>query len=223
MSFYWLFLLCPFCYLIGSVSFSIIISKFGLKTDVRKSGSGNAGATNMLRKFGFKVALATMVLDMLKGLLPALAGRLLYGFNSELGLVGALAMGIAAVLGHCFPIYYKFRGGKGVATTLGVLVVFNPVLGISVTLIGLAFGELVNYASIASFLMMTILIVWEVLTQSHCAAVNALLLGFYLFVVFTHRSNILRLVKGEEKRASMFAKRKEKKQKEKQKQWLKEL
>jgi len=222
MSFWWLALLCPAAYFIGNISPSVLISKFALKSDVRADGSGNAGATNMMRKFGFRWALLILVLDMLKSAVPALVGLLLYGGFSYNGnplmpvastsaQIAMYACGFAALLGHVYPVLMKFRGGKGVATAVGVFAVANPVIGLSALVFGLLHGAYYQYASVSSFLFITWVVLWEGILKSPHPAVCGLLIGYYFFVLFTHRQNIVRILTGRERRANMFAKLRRKK------------
>src|SRR5918994_6660060 len=123
---YWLPFLIGFAiaYLVGSIPFGLLLAKAGGAGDVRRIGSGNIGATNVLRTGRKGLALATLAFDMLKGALPVwLAFR-------YLGPDMAVVAGLGAVLGHCFPVWLKFRGGKGVATALGVMLVLTPLVAL---------------------------------------------------------------------------------------------
>lgn len=133
---WWSFLLLAIgSYMVGNVNFAIIISKFKRK-DIRKMGSGNPGTFNMSRTFGIKTGVATLVLDVLKGALPTLTARLAFsdmyfGTSSlEVSIMAQHFAGFFTVLGHIFPIYYKFKGGKGVATTIGVFLVAEPLVAV---------------------------------------------------------------------------------------------
>ena len=124
-------LMAVIAYLIGSVNFSVIISKKIAGFDVREKGSGNAGTTNMLRSVGKGPAALTLILDILKGIVPVLIARFIVGniaSEANTAILVQLA-GFFAVLGHTFPIFFGFKGGKGVATSLGVLLVMNPLIG----------------------------------------------------------------------------------------------
>ena len=111
---YILLIVCS--YLLGSVNFARILSKNVMHGDITKSGSGNPGTMNMLRTYGFKAGALTLVLDALKGVIPALVGYFLFGGDgSNAAYVGLYVGGLSAVVGHCFPVFYKFKGGKGVA------------------------------------------------------------------------------------------------------------
>ena len=121
MLYFWYALLAIGAYLIGNISFAILLSK-KKNQDITKMGSGNPGTMNMLRNFGFKTGILTLALDALKGAAPALAGYLLFGDH------GLYIAGLAVILGHIYPVFRKFKGGKGVACTLGVFLVANPIL-----------------------------------------------------------------------------------------------
>ena len=238
MSFYWLFLFCTAAYLFGNINFSIILSKFKLKNDIRSSGSGNPGATNMLRKFGFKWGLAVLLLDMAKGALPALVGFLVFKLTADTksagiaaGRIALYSCGLAAVLGHCFPVFYKFKGGKGVATTVGVFAVANPILAFVALAAGMVYGAFFHYASQSSFIFITAAALWEgfmgwewsIGPGNANPTVHIILIVLYGLILFTHRHNIWKLLTGQENRALLFGRLKRKKDKIKQQQWLTEV
>ncbi len=182
-------------YLFGSLSFAIILVRVFRGEDVRARGSGNAGATNVLRTSGKALAIATLALDVAKGTLAVLAMRLV---TEDGWWVGAAAL--AAVLGHVFPVYFGFRGGKGVATALGALLPLSPG---SILLVFVLFAAIVGatrYVSLGSVAAAT-------------AAPFAMRFGFHetgeavvtaaaiaLLLVFTHRANLARLARGNEHR-----------------------
>ena len=117
-------------YLIGSINSSILISRIVSGKDIRESGSGNAGATNMLRTMGKKYAVITLVIDILKGVAAVLAARLTAGIGMP--EYAAYVAGVCVVLGHNFPVFFGFKGGKGVATSLGVVLVLDWQVGVIV-------------------------------------------------------------------------------------------
>ncbi len=138
-------------YLLGSISFSVIISKKMAGFDVRQKGSGNAGTTNVLRSVGKKAAIITLICDVLKGVIAILvaiiAGKIVENVNKELLLQIA---GIAVVTGHTFPIFFKFKGGKGVATSLGVLLMSNWQIGLICLVFALVLMVLTKMVSLGS-------------------------------------------------------------------------
>ncbi len=194
-------------YLIGSISFSVIISKKMAGFDVRKKGSGNAGSTNVLRTVGKKAAALTLVCDILKGVVAILLAVLL-GFIVK-DLEGDLLVQIAAitvVIGHTFPIFFGFKGGKGVATSLGVLLIINWQIGLICLVFALVIMALTRMVSAGSVLAA---ILFPVLTlfigQEHFIVqgnyfVFSVIMA--LIVAFNHRSNIKRILNGTENKLS---------------------
>ena len=151
-------------YLIGSINFSIIISKKVAGFDVREKGSGNAGTTNMLRTVGKKAALITLVCDILKGvisiLLALLIGKIAKEANNSILVQIA---GILVIIGHTFPIFFKFKGGKGVATAVGVLLTTNWQIGLICLIFGLvliALTRMVSLGSITAAILFPILVLF---------------------------------------------------------------
>ncbi|MCM3713608.1 glycerol-3-phosphate 1-O-acyltransferase PlsY [Alkalihalobacillus oceani] len=185
-------------YLLGSISFSYIIAKKIKKVDIRQHGSGNAGATNTLRVLGVGPAVAVLALDIVKGIAAVWLGILLAPDQS--GLFPALA-GLAAILGHNWPVYYGFRGGKGVATTIGVLatLVFFPALFAGLLAIASIF--ITRFVSLGS-LLFTVLT--PVLTYVLIHTYDYPILYVYLTVIvailslWRHRTNLARLINGTE-------------------------
>ena len=143
-------------YLIGSVNFSILLSRLISGEDIRKSGSGNAGATNMLRKFGAKAAVLTLVLDVLKGVVAVLISR----FMSDKQLVPFIT-GLFVILGHNFPLYFGFKGGKGVATSLGVVLMLDWKVGLIVALCAVLIMAATKYVSLGSIIGGALFIIIE--------------------------------------------------------------
>jgi glycerol-3-phosphate acyltransferase PlsY len=132
-------------YLLGSVSTSIILCKFIGKEDIRTKGSGNPGATNMLRVMGKKLALVTLLGDVLKGVIAVLIARLLMQHGFHLGICA-----FAVCLGHMFPLFHKFKGGKGVATGIGAILALSPILGLAVIVTWLVVAAIFRYSSLAA-------------------------------------------------------------------------
>lgn len=194
-------------YFLGSFNFGIILSKIIHKQDIRKMGSGNAGATNALRNFGPAFAILVFFFDMLKGVAAVLITKLFYGGNDTLYLLA----GLFAVIGHLYPIYYKFKGGKGVATTSGVVIIVEPV--VASILFGILFliSFASRYISLASVCAITLypILVYFIYDNSIEKTIFAAIIA--LLVIFKHRSNIRRLIKGEENKISLKSKGKNKK------------
>lgn len=182
-------------YLLGSISFSYIITKGLNKGDIRKLGSGNAGATNTLRVIGVGPAIFVLLLDVLKGMVPVWVALSLH-----FPLTTAIIAGGMAIIGHNWPVYYGFKGGKGVATTIGVFVVasFFPSLiaGILVILI-IALTRYVSLGSIV-FMILTPVLMFVFRSVPVEAALIALLIG--LLSIWRHRTNISRLLNGNERK-----------------------
>jgi acyl phosphate:glycerol-3-phosphate acyltransferase len=185
-------LFIPIAYLAGSVSSAIIVCKLMGLPDPRGQGSGNPGATNVMRIGGKKAAGITLLGDMLKGLIPVYAAQLL-GVSSEL-----LALtGLAAFLGHLYPLFFGFKGGKGVATSLGVLLGFSWVLGGGVIATWLAVYKLSRISSLSALVASSLspIFAWYIVG-------NINLVGAALFMtvilLWRHKSNIKRLLAGEE-------------------------
>ena len=192
-------------YLLGAFPSSVVYGKLFRGVDIRKQGSGNAGGTNAWRVLGWQVGLPVVLTDVVKGALASLLiariplGPLPLKFSTV-----ALLCGLAAVLGHVFPIYIGFRGGKGVGTAAGMLVVNAPIpvacaLGVFALMLFL-FGK-VSLGSIlaAVSLPISVFFIDRFTSIDYPVLLMALTIGLVLFIMHTHRSNIRRLVKGEEK------------------------
>ena len=193
-------------YFLGSMNFAVIISKIKFHEDIRTKGSGNAGATNMSRTYGKAAGIATLAGDILKAVIPVLTAKLLVG-----DAFGYLT-GLMCALGHAFPCYYKFKGGKCVAVTAAVILVMEPIAFLFLFVIFAAVLLATKYVSLASIFSALIspVIVHNVVTaknfdKSHMGVV--FLIVQCLLVVFLHRGNIKRLLNGTE---SKFAFKKKK-------------
>lgn len=183
-------------YLIGSISFSYLITKKIKKIDIREHGSGNAGATNTLRVLGPWAAATVLILDMLKGVAAVLIALSLAGP----GLVPALA-GLATILGHNWPIYHGFRGGKGVATTIGVMVTiaFIPsVISGVITIAIIAITRLVSLGSLIFMIATTALIFFLLERFQYSEYYLYLSIVVTILSFWRHRANISRLLQGKE-------------------------
>lgn len=193
-------------YLLGSISFSIIISKKMAGFDVRDKGSKNAGSTNVLRTVGKKAAIITLICDCLKGVIAILiafiAGKIWTNLDSA--LLVQLA-GIFVVLGHTFPVFFKFKGGKGVATSLGVLLLTNWQIGLIClvfALVLMALTRFVSLGSVAAAILFPVLTVF--ITNNYLVHGNYIIFGIILaiLVIFNHRENVKRLLTGTENKLS---------------------
>jgi glycerol-3-phosphate acyltransferase PlsY len=199
-------LLCAYC--AGSIPFSLLIGRWVGGIDLRQHGSGNVGATNVARTLGLKWGLVALLLDALKGLLPTWGLPLLFFGDAAAMSHAQVAAGVAAIIGHMFPCWLGFRGGKGVATALGVVVV----IGWQATLAAFAVFALMFAASrivsLSSILAVLAYAVTEmiVLRPDPFSTANWSRASFALavpaLIIFRHRSNIVRLLKGEEHRFS---------------------
>ena len=199
-------------YLIGSVNFSVIFSKKFAGFDVREKGSGNAGSTNMLRSVGKKAAALTLICDVLKGVvaivIAIIVGNIIQDSNKELLLQIA---GITVVLGHTFPIFFQFKGGKGVATSLGILLMSNWQIGLIClvfALVLMALTRMVSLGSCAAAVLFPVLTLfindhYTVLTEGKPGStylVYSIIMA--VIVLFNHRSNIKRILNGTENKLS---------------------
>ncbi len=185
-------LFCSLAYLIGSFSTAIITCKIMGIEDPRKTGSNNPGATNVLRHGGKKAAVITLIGDMVKGLLPILIALQFHTDNLLIGLVGLFAL-----LGHIFPVYYHFKGGKGVATYYGVILGINWQVGIIALAIWLLAAALLKISSLSALIsiFLTPLLLWYFSPSAElCGAVVAM----SLFVFWRHQRNIKSLLQGTE-------------------------
>ena len=188
-------------YLVGSLSFAVIVSKLMGLNDPRTYGSKNPGATNVLRSGSKKAAIATLLLDALKGFVPVLLVKL---YGAPYGLQeGTLALvGLAAFLGHLFPVFFRFVGGKGVATALGVLLAFSGWLGLATALTWLIIAYFFRYSSLASLAASVFAPVYYIFGDGVAWDLDKNVLfsiaAMTLFLVWRHGENISRLVKGTE-------------------------
>jgi len=192
-------------YLIGSINFSILLSRIISGKDIRESGSGNAGATNMLRTYGKKMGVLTLFLDLLKGIVVIAVCRLI-----NIGEEWTYIAGVCVALGHNYPIFFGFKGGKGVATSLGVAFVLDWQVGILVAIIGISVIAATRYVSLGSMLGGAIFIVAEIFKMIYFGefniikAVCSVILGGLL--IYRHRANITRLINGTENKLGAMKK-----------------
>ena len=187
-------------YLIGSINSSILISKAVMGKDIRTSGSGNAGATNMLRTMGKKYAIITLIIDILKGIVALLLAVL--AIHLGVSDVAMYIAGVAVVLGHNFPVFFGFKGGKGVATSLGVILILDWKIGLISLAVAIAIMALTRYVSLGSIVAAAVFVIMQIVSMIMNDALDVtrlvcvVILGGLLVV--RHRANIVRLFKGEE-------------------------
>ncbi|MBR1891626.1 MAG: glycerol-3-phosphate 1-O-acyltransferase PlsY [Clostridia bacterium] len=206
-------------YLFGNINTAIIISKL-LKKDIRTQGSGNPGTMNMSRVFGLKIGALVLLLDILKGVLPTLIAGFIFGDKTFEGtslpitLICRYTAGFFVILGHIFPVFYKFKGGKGIASTIGVFLVAEWYVALIFGVVALAFIFITRIGSMGSFLATTPPAIYacidiyntyykpqtEVANQhlAYFIVVDLLILGIVFLTWFAHRQNIERLLSGDE-------------------------
>lgn len=188
-----------FSYLIGSISFGILVAKLFKGIDIRKYGSGNTGVTNVLRTLGKGPALIVLIGDILKGIVGVLIG--LYLGDVTYGMVG----GFAVVTGHIYPLYFGFKGGKGAATGFGVVLMLAPdVITIGAIVFVLTI-VITRYVSLGSILGAIISVIMGFVLQKPLS-IQVFLLLTAAFVIYQHRSNIVRLYRGKENKISFSSK-----------------
>lgn len=184
-------------YLMGNIQFAVIFSRILHNDDVRRHGSGNAGSTNMLRVYGVKAGVVTFIGDLIKGAGAVLLGRAIGGQEA------AYCAALGVVIGHCWPVFFRFKGGKGVASSLGAAVMLNPFWGLIAGAAGIVVVLITRTISPASLTGFTVyLIIALIFGSTLWDKIAAALL--FAIVVYRHRENIVRLIQGKE--AAVFAK-----------------
>ena len=194
-------------YFLGSISFSVIFSKKFAGIDVREKGSGNAGTTNVLRTVGKKVAALTLICDILKGVVAVLIGVIVAKIiNNVDGALIVQIAGIAVVIGHTFPIFFGFKGGKGVATSIGVLLVTNWQIGLICIVFALTIIVLTRMVSAGSVLAAVLFPILTLFIGKDYFIIKGSYFVFSVImaviVMFNHRSNIKRILSGTENKLS---------------------
>ena len=204
-------LLVFIAYLLGSIPTSVWIGKTFYNIDVREFGSGNAGATNTFRVLGKKAGVPVLIIDILKGTLAvALSYLSAYEIQSSEFVNLQIGLGIAALIGHIFPVFAGFRGGKGVATILGVVICILPLacsISLSIFLIVLFSTRIVSLSSMLSGISFPIILNFVVGNSNPVLTIFSLVVATLLIV--THRKNITRLLKNQETKVSLFSSSKE--------------
>ncbi|WP_409227408.1 glycerol-3-phosphate 1-O-acyltransferase PlsY [Gudongella sp. SC589] len=188
-----IFLIPVLSYLIGSFSSAYVVGRLFKKIDIRNHGSGNAGATNALRIMGKKLGVLTFLMDFAKGIIAVLIGLGLGGYS------GGMSAALFAVLGHNWPIFFKFKGGKGIATTIAALAMLQfPITLISV-IAGVVTAAISRYVSLGSLVFLTVLFALTFTGMSDGGAITSII-TFILMILgyYRHKGNIKRLIKGNE-------------------------
>lgn len=197
------FLVIVMAYLIGSIPFGYLVVRASQGADVRETGSGGTGATNVSRKAGKAAGLLTLILDAAKGAVAVVLARLALTSNYEMNwFVSGAAL--AAIVGHCFPIWLRFRGGKGVATAVGVFVVLAPVALVMTAVVFVLVvwsGRYVSLGSITAAVVLPLFIALQdkfVRPVAGLQYVMTLAIAGSLLILFMHRANMVRLLRGTE-------------------------
>ncbi len=194
-------------YVLGSLPPAIWISRYFYGSDIRTHGSGNAGSTNMYRVYGFKAGFATQLLDVLKGWLAAMLPVWFLAFEgSESRTVQQLLCGVAAVVGHVYTVFAGFKGGKGVNTILGMMLAIAPGacgVGVAVFVVVLLVFQMV---SLASMIAVGSFPVYVLLTDPDNRVLFAVGVALFVYIVFTHRTNLRRMMAGKESKVDLIAK-----------------
>ena len=200
-------------YLLGSINFAVIFANIFLKKDVRELGSGNAGTTNVMRTAGFLPGALTFICDVIKGFVACFIGKMLFihAFPDTIPWIYVAYMcGVACMLGHVFPIFFRFKGGKGVATSVGIFAVCCPIaiiIGLTVFALGVFITRIVSLSSlIATVTVISLsLVFYDSEANIIIPALLSITMGVTVFL--KHKDNIKRLVKGEEKKITVRRKK----------------
>lgn len=183
------------CYLLGSCNLSVMLSK-ALGRDVRSAGSGNAGSTNMLRTFGWKAAIPVFLGDVAKGVIATLFGIAVFAYCGYRARLGGYCGATACLLGHVFPVWFGFHGGKGIAICIGTIIALFPVGGTLILIFGLAVAGFSGYVSLGSILSAALFPILALIRNGMREFVPALIMC--ALVIFFHRENIRRLIEHRE-------------------------
>ena len=190
-----LIIIISISYLMGSIPFGLILTKIFLKKDIRNLGSGNIGATNVLRAGNKKIGYLTLILDILKAVIPVLYIK----FNfPELIYISSLTV----FIGHVFPVWLKFKGGKGVATYVGILFSINYFLGFIFALSWLLIFFISKYSSLSSILSSLLIPIFVFLSPNNGNEYFFIIM--FVLILFTHRENVKRLINKEESKTKIY-------------------
>jgi glycerol-3-phosphate acyltransferase PlsY len=180
-------------YLLGSIPSAYWYGKYFHGIDIREHGSGNIGATNSLRVLGKKAGIFVLIFDLLKGLIPVYLARYL-GLSEEM----VFLIGLTAILGHIFSIFAGFKGGKGIATSLGVILAVSPIGGGMSAVVFIVIVYITKYVSLGSLLAGLAFVVYFLILNGVFNPLSYIAFGLLLLIVFTHRINIQKLLNGTE-------------------------
>jgi len=189
-------------YLLGSIPFGLVLTRAAGLGDVRDIGSGNIGATNVLRTGNKGIAALTPLLDLLKGTAAVLIGHAI-GALGGVAILASLVAGLAAFIGHTYPVWLGFKGGKGVATYIGILLGLNWPGALAFCSVWLLVAILSRYSSLSAIIAAVVTPIWLLTVGDYATAILAALLSVLL--IYKHRANIHRLVAGEEPRIGAHA------------------
>lgn len=196
-------------YFVGNISVARLLTR-KKETKITELGSGNPGTMNMARNYGWKLGLVTLILDMLKAIIPCLAAFLLskYYLQDLPNNLYVYTAGLSVIIGHMFPICYKFKGGKGIACALGVFAVAYPVCWYlpAFLILGLIFLILSKIGSLTSLIVVTGLSIIGIIYSAHFVEI-ILIVIIYLLLVLAHKKNIVRLFQGKENKVILFKKK----------------
>ena len=191
-------------YLLGSIQFGLISGKLIKGIDIREHGSGSTGATNVGRTLGVKIATGVAIIDIAKGfLIVFLFANLLKFFDAEISSYSIIIIGSMAILGHCWPVYYKFKGGKGVLTSLGVYLLVSPIACLIALTTFIIIATISKYVSLGSLMGASVALIYVVVSFFSSignSSLTDILFTLFIFCVifYRHKENIQRLIKGEE-------------------------
>jgi glycerol-3-phosphate acyltransferase PlsY len=179
-------------YLLGSINSAILVGRLSRNIDIRKHGSGNAGATNVLRTIGKKAAILVLIVDVLKGIVGVLIGANIAGDN------GMLLAGAGAIIGHNYPLYFGFKGGKGILTSAAVIFMLNWKMGIVLLIIALIIMTITRYVSLGSIIASAIYPIAVILIDRKSTTYAIFSIFVAILAIYRHKSNIIKLLSGTE-------------------------